>query len=144
MLSVARPGNTDTEHNRAVRATHEGRQNLHGPSGVGPCRSSDRSKCFLLLKLERLLNDLEASLGRLTSDGTQSPRRAWDSRRSSAESTRLSTIRAITSAPNAARMQIRGFRGSQEIAEVLDKCFEWNFDIFKLEVLTDRRYRTPQ
>ncbi|XP_076675891.1 phosphodiesterase 8 isoform X2 [Andrena cerasifolii] len=68
-----------------------------------------------------------------------SPRRAWDSRRSSAESMRLSTIKAITNVPNAARMQIRGFRGSQEIAEVLDKCFEWNFDIFKLEVLTDRR-----
>lgn len=41
-------------------------------------------------------------------------------------------------------MQIRGFRGSQEIAEVLDTCFEWSFDIFKLEVLTDRRYRTPK
>lgn len=36
-------------------------------------------------------------------------------------------------------MQIKGFRGPQEIAEILDRCLEWNFDIFKLEVLTERR-----
>ncbi|XP_076642149.1 phosphodiesterase 8 isoform X2 [Halictus rubicundus] len=68
-----------------------------------------------------------------------SPRKPWESRRSSAESTRLSTIRSLTTAPSSSRMQIKGFRGPQEIAEILDRCLEWNFDIFKLEVLTERR-----
>ncbi|XP_076237354.1 phosphodiesterase 8 [Calliopsis andreniformis] len=67
-----------------------------------------------------------------------SPKRAWESRRSSAESARLSTIKAIANAPSVSRIQVKGFRGPQEIADVLDKCFEWDFDIFKLEVLTDR------
>ncbi|XP_015432489.1 PREDICTED: high affinity cAMP-specific and IBMX-insensitive 3',5'-cyclic phosphodiesterase 8A [Dufourea novaeangliae] len=68
-----------------------------------------------------------------------SPRRPWESRRSSAESARLSTLKAVTTAPSSSRMQIKGFRGPQEIAEILERCLEWNFDIFKLEVLTERR-----
>ncbi|XP_076276549.1 phosphodiesterase 8, partial [Lasioglossum baleicum] len=68
-----------------------------------------------------------------------SPKRPWESRRSSAESTRFSTLRNITTVPSGSRMQIKGFRGPQEIAEILDRCLEWNFDIFKLEVLTERR-----
>ncbi|XP_076620125.1 phosphodiesterase 8 isoform X1 [Colletes latitarsis] len=62
-----------------------------------------------------------------------SPQRAWESRRSSAESTRITTV------PNISRMQIKGFRGPQGIAEILDRCLDWNFDIFKLEVLTEGR-----
>lgn len=38
------------------------------------------------------------------------------------------------------RMQIKSFRGPQEIAEILERCLEWNFDIFKLEILTEKRY----
>lgn len=37
-------------------------------------------------------------------------------------------------------MQIKGFRGPQEIAEILERCLEWDFDIFKLEILTEKRY----
>lgn len=37
-------------------------------------------------------------------------------------------------------MQIKGYRGPQEIAEILEKSLEWDFDIFKLEVLTEKRY----
>lgn len=37
-------------------------------------------------------------------------------------------------------MQIKGYRGPQEIAEILQKCLEWDFDIFKLEILTEKRY----
>ncbi|XP_076760668.1 phosphodiesterase 8 isoform X2 [Xylocopa sonorina] len=67
-----------------------------------------------------------------------SPRPAWESRKSSIESSaRLSTTRVLTS--SAARMQIRGFRGPQQIAELLDKCMDWSFDIFKLEVWTENR-----
>ncbi|XP_076376029.1 phosphodiesterase 8 isoform X3 [Megalopta genalis] len=68
-----------------------------------------------------------------------SPRRPWESRRSSADSERISNIRTLTTGMSNSRMQIKGFRGPQEIAEILDRCLEWNFDIFKLEVLTDRR-----
>ncbi|XP_031848685.1 phosphodiesterase 8 isoform X1 [Nomia melanderi] len=89
------------------------------------------------LKDDRNYNDPVASdlLGALLS----SPRRTWESRRSSAESTRLSTLRAVTTAPSSSRMQIKGFRGPQEIAEILERSMEWNFDIFKLEVLTEKR-----
>ncbi|XP_071862597.1 phosphodiesterase 8 isoform X2 [Bombus fervidus] len=65
-----------------------------------------------------------------------SPKKAWESRRSSVESTRVSTSKATTTA---SRMQIKGFRGPQEIAEILERCLEWNFDIFKLEILTEKR-----
>lgn len=37
-------------------------------------------------------------------------------------------------------MQIKGFKNPQQIADVLEKCLEWNFDIFKLEILTENRY----
>lgn len=37
-------------------------------------------------------------------------------------------------------MQIKGYRGPQEIAEILEKSLEWDFDIFKLEILTEKRY----
>ncbi|XP_076177149.1 phosphodiesterase 8 [Ptiloglossa arizonensis] len=68
-----------------------------------------------------------------------SPRRTWESRRSSAESTRQNAIKAIANASTTLRMQVKGFRGSQEITEILERCFEWNFDVFKLEVLTENR-----
>ncbi|XP_034171921.1 phosphodiesterase 8 isoform X2 [Osmia lignaria lignaria] len=68
-----------------------------------------------------------------------SPRKPWESRRSSIESARLSTFRNVIQTPNSSRMQIKGFRGPQAIAEILDKCLEWSFDIFKLEILTEKR-----
>ncbi|XP_018307172.1 high affinity cAMP-specific and IBMX-insensitive 3',5'-cyclic phosphodiesterase 8A isoform X2 [Mycetomoellerius zeteki] len=67
-----------------------------------------------------------------------SPRTAWESRRSSSDSARLSTIKAITSPANS-RVQVKNFRGPQEIMEILDKSLDWDFEIFKLEVLTERR-----
>ncbi|XP_018046445.1 PREDICTED: high affinity cAMP-specific and IBMX-insensitive 3',5'-cyclic phosphodiesterase 8A-like isoform X3 [Atta colombica] len=67
-----------------------------------------------------------------------SPRTAWESRRSSSDSAKLSTIKAITSPVNS-RMQVKNFRGPQEIMEILDRSLDWDFDIFKLEVLTEKR-----
>ncbi|XP_018348883.1 PREDICTED: high affinity cAMP-specific and IBMX-insensitive 3',5'-cyclic phosphodiesterase 8A-like isoform X2 [Trachymyrmex septentrionalis] len=67
-----------------------------------------------------------------------SPRTAWESRRSSSDSARLSTIKAITSPANL-RMQVKNFRGPQEITEILDNSLDWDFEIFKLEVLTEGR-----
>ncbi|XP_012530694.2 high affinity cAMP-specific and IBMX-insensitive 3',5'-cyclic phosphodiesterase 8 isoform X5 [Monomorium pharaonis] len=67
-----------------------------------------------------------------------SPRTAWESRRSSSDSARLSAIKAITG-PGGARMQVKNFRGPQEITEILDKSLDWDFEIFKLEVLTEGR-----
>ncbi|XP_076393869.1 phosphodiesterase 8 isoform X3 [Megachile rotundata] len=69
----------------------------------------------------------------------KSPRKPWESRRSSVESARLSTYKAVALTSGSSRMQIKGFRGPQEIAEILDKCLDWNFDVFKLEVLTEKR-----
>ncbi|XP_025265332.1 high affinity cAMP-specific and IBMX-insensitive 3',5'-cyclic phosphodiesterase 8 isoform X2 [Camponotus floridanus] len=66
------------------------------------------------------------------------PRTAWESRRSSSDSARLSTIKAITSPVNS-RVQMKNFRGPQEIAEILDNSLDWGFEIFKLEVLTEKR-----
>ncbi|XP_011345961.1 high affinity cAMP-specific and IBMX-insensitive 3',5'-cyclic phosphodiesterase 8 isoform X2 [Ooceraea biroi] len=63
---------------------------------------------------------------------------AWDSRRSSSDSARLATIKAITGTNNS-RMQITSFHAPQEIAEILEKSLDWDFQIFKLEVLTERR-----
>ncbi|CAK9826092.1 High affinity cAMP-specific and IBMX-insensitive 3',5'-cyclic phosphodiesterase 8A [Anthophora retusa] len=70
-----------------------------------------------------------------------SPRKAWESRRSSVESSapRFSAIKAVPSTTPSSRMQIKGFRGPQEIAELLERCLEWDFDIFKLEILTEKR-----
>lgn len=62
----------------------------------------------------------------------------WDSRRSSSDSARLSTIKAITSTNNA-RAPIK-IRAPQEIADILENSLEWEFEIFQLEVLTDRRW----
>lgn len=84
------------------------------------------SVCFSLLKLLF---------------GQQSPRNAWESRRSSSDSARMSTIRAVTSPAN---MMIKTAHGSQQIVELLDKCLEWEFDMFKLEVLTERRWRSQK
>lgn len=71
---------------------------------------------------------------------SESPRKTWESRRSSsADSARISTIAKGLNAVPTSRMQIKGFRGPQEIAQILDKCLEWNFDIFKLELLTEKR-----
>ncbi|KAG7198579.1 hypothetical protein KM043_005942 [Ampulex compressa] len=67
-----------------------------------------------------------------------SPRTAWESRRSSADSARLSSIKANVN-PNSSRMQVKNFRGPQQIAKLLEKSMDWDFDIFKLEVLTERR-----
>ncbi|XP_070159493.1 high affinity cAMP-specific and IBMX-insensitive 3',5'-cyclic phosphodiesterase 8 isoform X2 [Polyergus mexicanus] len=67
-----------------------------------------------------------------------SPRAAWESRRSSTDSARLSTVKAIPSPLNS-RVQMKNFRGPQEIAEILDKSLDWNFEIFKLEMLTEKR-----
>ncbi|XP_012230148.1 high affinity cAMP-specific and IBMX-insensitive 3',5'-cyclic phosphodiesterase 8 isoform X2 [Linepithema humile] len=67
-----------------------------------------------------------------------STRTPWESRRSSSDSARISTIRAITS-PTTSRMQVKNFQGPQEIVEILDRSLDWDFDIFRLEVLTDQR-----
>ncbi|KAG5318449.1 PDE8B phosphodiesterase, partial [Acromyrmex heyeri] len=67
-----------------------------------------------------------------------SPRTTWESRRSSSDSARLSAIKAITS-PTNSRVQVKNFRGPQEIMEILDKSLDWDFEIFKLEVLTEGR-----
>ncbi|KAG5313850.1 PDE8A phosphodiesterase, partial [Acromyrmex insinuator] len=67
-----------------------------------------------------------------------SPRTTWESRRSSSDSARLCAIKAITS-PNNSRVQVKNFRGPQEIMEILDKSLDWDFEIFKLEILTERR-----
>ncbi|XP_017759724.1 PREDICTED: high affinity cAMP-specific and IBMX-insensitive 3',5'-cyclic phosphodiesterase 8B-like isoform X3 [Eufriesea mexicana] len=67
-----------------------------------------------------------------------SPRKTWESRRSSAESARASPTKVL-SGVSGSRMRIKGFRGPQEIAEILERCLEWNFDIFKLEILTEKR-----
>ncbi|KAM0725260.1 High affinity cAMP-specific and IBMX-insensitive 3',5'-cyclic phosphodiesterase 8 [Formica fusca] len=67
-----------------------------------------------------------------------SPRAAWESRRSSTDSARLSTVKVIPSPVNS-RVQMKNFRGPQEIAEILDKSLDWNFEIFKLEMLTEKR-----
>lgn len=37
-------------------------------------------------------------------------------------------------------MQMIGFKGSQEIARLLEKCLDWSFDIFRLEILTEKRF----
>lgn len=67
-----------------------------------------------------------------------SPRAAWESRRSSTDSAKLSTVKVIPSPANS-RVQMKNFRGPQEIAEILDKSLDWNFEIFKLEMLTEKR-----
>ncbi|KAL0117113.1 hypothetical protein PUN28_010149 [Cardiocondyla obscurior] len=67
-----------------------------------------------------------------------SPRTAWESRRSSSDSVRLSAIKAITN-PTNSRVQVKNFMGPQEIAEILDNSLDWDFEIFKLEVLTEGR-----
>ncbi|XP_011684363.1 PREDICTED: high affinity cAMP-specific and IBMX-insensitive 3',5'-cyclic phosphodiesterase 8A isoform X1 [Wasmannia auropunctata] len=66
-----------------------------------------------------------------------SPRTAWESRRSSSDSARVST-KAINGPANS-RAQVNTFRGPQEITEILDKSLDWDFEIFKLEVLTEKR-----
>ncbi|KAL6259132.1 hypothetical protein P5V15_009054 [Pogonomyrmex californicus] len=66
-----------------------------------------------------------------------SPRNAWESRRSSSDSARLSTIKPITY-PTNSHVQ-KNFLGPQEITEILDKSLDWDFEIFKLEVLTEKR-----
>ncbi|XP_072746977.1 high affinity cAMP-specific and IBMX-insensitive 3',5'-cyclic phosphodiesterase 8 isoform X5 [Anoplolepis gracilipes] len=68
-----------------------------------------------------------------------SPRTPWESRRSSADSARISTIKALPSPANLQKVQMKNFRGPQEIAEILDNSLDWNFEIFKLEVLTEKR-----
>ncbi|XP_014604755.1 PREDICTED: high affinity cAMP-specific and IBMX-insensitive 3',5'-cyclic phosphodiesterase 8A isoform X1 [Polistes canadensis] len=66
-----------------------------------------------------------------------SSRNPWDSRRSSADSARLSAVRGISII--SARTPLKAYRGPQEIMELLENSLEWNFDIFKLEVLTEKR-----
>ncbi|XP_032689569.1 high affinity cAMP-specific and IBMX-insensitive 3',5'-cyclic phosphodiesterase 8 isoform X2 [Odontomachus brunneus] len=88
------------------------------------------------LKEDKIYNDPVAQdlVGALLANS----RTTWDSRRSSADSARLSTIRPITG-PTNARVSMKSFRGPQEIADVLDNSLEWEFEIFKLEVLTEKR-----
>ncbi|KAI4497721.1 hypothetical protein M0802_007261 [Mischocyttarus mexicanus] len=64
-------------------------------------------------------------------------RNPWDSRRSSADSARLSAVRGISII--SARTPLKAYRGPQEIMNLLENSLEWNFDIFKLEVLTEKR-----
>lgn len=67
-----------------------------------------------------------------------SPKKVRESRRSSVESARFFAEKNVNEVPNL-HMQIKGFKNPQEIADVLDKCLEWDFDIFKLEILTENR-----
>ncbi|KOX73688.1 High affinity cAMP-specific and IBMX-insensitive 3',5'-cyclic phosphodiesterase 8B [Melipona quadrifasciata] len=67
-----------------------------------------------------------------------SPKKVRESRRSSVESARFFAEKNVNEVPSL-HMQIKGFKNPQEIANVLDKCLEWDFDIFKLEILTENR-----
>ncbi|XP_043517103.1 high affinity cAMP-specific and IBMX-insensitive 3',5'-cyclic phosphodiesterase 8 isoform X2 [Frieseomelitta varia] len=67
-----------------------------------------------------------------------SPKKARESRRSSVESARFFAERSVNDVPSL-HMQIKGFKNPQEITDVLEKCLEWDFDIFKLETLTESR-----
>ncbi|XP_050457414.1 high affinity cAMP-specific and IBMX-insensitive 3',5'-cyclic phosphodiesterase 8-like isoform X2 [Cataglyphis hispanica] len=67
-----------------------------------------------------------------------SPRTAWESRRSSTDSARLNS-KAIPPSLFNSHVQVKTLRGPQEIAEILDKSLDWNFEIFKLEILTEKR-----
>ncbi|KAL6426589.1 hypothetical protein ACFW04_009181 [Cataglyphis niger] len=64
-----------------------------------------------------------------------SPRTTWESRRSSTDSPRLSKVIP----PSPLNSHVKTLRGPQEIAEILDKSLDWNFEIFKLEILTEKR-----
>ncbi|XP_014467435.1 PREDICTED: high affinity cAMP-specific and IBMX-insensitive 3',5'-cyclic phosphodiesterase 8A isoform X2 [Dinoponera quadriceps] len=88
------------------------------------------------LKEDKIYNDPVATdlVGALLSQSS----RTWDSRRSSADSARLSTIKPAMG-PTNARISMKNFRGPQEIADILDSSLEWEFEIFKLEVLTEGR-----
>ncbi|XP_011308535.1 high affinity cAMP-specific and IBMX-insensitive 3',5'-cyclic phosphodiesterase 8A isoform X2 [Fopius arisanus] len=59
-----------------------------------------------------------------------------DSRRSSNDSTRSTQIR-IT--PPTTRLQLKNPQGPKEIEELLDHSLDWDFDIFTLEVLSERK-----
>lgn len=65
----------------------------------------------------------------------QSPRTTWESRRSSVDSQRIANIKAIVNS----RIQMKHIHGPQEISELLNKSLDWDFDIFKLELLTENR-----
>ncbi|XP_016773546.1 high affinity cAMP-specific and IBMX-insensitive 3',5'-cyclic phosphodiesterase 8 isoform X2 [Apis mellifera] len=64
------------------------------------------------------------------------PKKSWDIRKPSIESVRETPAKTLAAST---RMQIKGYRGPQEIAEILEKSLEWDFDIFKLEILTEKR-----
>ncbi|PBC34560.1 High affinity cAMP-specific and IBMX-insensitive 3',5'-cyclic phosphodiesterase [Apis cerana cerana] len=64
------------------------------------------------------------------------PKKSWDVKKPSVESIRDTPSKTLAAST---RMQIKGYRGPQEIAEILEKSLEWDFDIFKLEVLTEKR-----
>ncbi|XP_006615276.2 high affinity cAMP-specific and IBMX-insensitive 3',5'-cyclic phosphodiesterase 8 isoform X5 [Apis dorsata] len=64
------------------------------------------------------------------------PKKSWDIKKPSVESIRETPSKTLAAST---RMQIKGYRGPQEIAEILQKCLEWDFDIFKLEILTEKR-----
>lgn len=64
------------------------------------------------------------------------PKKSWDIRKPSVESVRETPAKTLAAST---RMQIKGYRGPQEIAEILEKSLEWDFDIFKLEILTEKR-----
>ncbi|XP_046472198.1 high affinity cAMP-specific and IBMX-insensitive 3',5'-cyclic phosphodiesterase 8A isoform X2 [Neodiprion pinetum] len=65
-----------------------------------------------------------------------SPVYARDSRRSSNDSvSRIPTSKTLTNA-SAHRMSLKGYRPPQEIHDMMEKSLDWDFDIFKLEVLS--------
>ncbi|XP_012350960.1 high affinity cAMP-specific and IBMX-insensitive 3',5'-cyclic phosphodiesterase 8 isoform X2 [Apis florea] len=64
------------------------------------------------------------------------PKKSWDIRKPSVESIRDTPSKTLAAST---RMQIKGYRTPQEIAEILEKCLKWDFDIFKLEILTEKR-----
>ncbi|XP_063995456.1 high affinity cAMP-specific and IBMX-insensitive 3',5'-cyclic phosphodiesterase 8 [Diachasmimorpha longicaudata] len=60
-----------------------------------------------------------------------------DSRRSSNDSTRSTQMRITL--PAATRLQLKSPQGPKEIEELLDRSLDWDFDIFSLEVLSERK-----
>ena len=62
-----------------------------------------------------------------------------DARRSSNDSTgRLSSVKLFSHGN--IKMQAKALRAPHEIDELLDLCMDWEFDIFKLEVLSGMRF----
>lgn len=84
----------------------------------------------------KIYNDPISSdlLGALLSNNSHYIR---DSRRSSNDSTRSTHARICL--PMNMRIQLKNPQIPKEIEELLDHNLDWDFDIFSLEVLTDRK-----